>query len=95
MVSIKSEREIKLMREAGQILARVHDQLGRAIEPGMSTLDIDRIGERLIMDVFLLLRIIMGILHPSAYLSMMRWFTESPISAAFSRRAISSAWMQE
>lgn len=36
------------MREAGQILARVHDQLGRAIEPGMSTLDIDRIGERLI-----------------------------------------------
>ena len=48
MVSIKSEREIKLMREAGQILARVHDQLGRAIEPGMSTLDIDRIGERLI-----------------------------------------------
>lgn len=48
MVSIKSEREIKLMREAGQILARVHDQLGKAIEPGMSTLDIDRIGERLI-----------------------------------------------
>ncbi len=48
MVSIKSEREIKLMREAGQILAKVHDQLGKAIEPGMSTLDIDRIGERLI-----------------------------------------------
>ncbi len=48
MVSIKSEREIKLMREAGKILAKVHEELGKAIEPGMSTLDIDRMGERLI-----------------------------------------------
>lgn len=48
MVSIKSDREIKLMREAGKILAQVHEELGKAIEPGMSTLDIDRLGERLI-----------------------------------------------
>lgn len=48
MVSIKSDREIKLMREAGRILAQVHEELGKAIEPGMSTLDIDRLGERLI-----------------------------------------------
>lgn len=48
MVSIKSEREIRLMREAGKILAQVHEELGKAIEPGMSTLDIDRLGERLI-----------------------------------------------
>ena len=48
MVSIKSEREIKLMREAGKILAQVHEELGKAIEPGMSTLDIDRLVERLI-----------------------------------------------
>ncbi len=48
MVSIKSDREIKLMREAGRILAQVHEELGKSIEPGMSTLDIDRIGERLI-----------------------------------------------
>ena len=48
MVSIKSEREIKLMREAGKILAKVHEELGKAIEPGMSTMDIDRLGERLI-----------------------------------------------
>ena len=27
MVSIKSEREIELMREAGRILARVHEEL--------------------------------------------------------------------
>ena len=31
MVTIKSEREIELMREAGKILAKVHEeQIGRA-----------------------------------------------------------------
>lgn len=47
-VSIKSAREIELMREAGRILAKVHDELGKAIHPGMSTLDIDMLGEKLI-----------------------------------------------
>ncbi len=47
-VSIKSAREIELMRESCKILAKVHDELGKAIEPGMSTLDIDRLGEKLI-----------------------------------------------
>lgn len=47
-VSIKSEREIGLMRDAGKILAEVHAKLGEAIEPGMTTLDIDRLGEKLI-----------------------------------------------
>lgn len=47
-VSIKSDREIALMREAGKILAEVHARLGEQIEPGMSTLDIDRLGEKLI-----------------------------------------------
>ncbi len=47
-VSIKSAREIELMRESGKILAKVHDELGKAIEPGMSTRDIDRLGEKLI-----------------------------------------------
>ena len=32
MVSIKSEREIELMREAGRILACVHDELGKALK---------------------------------------------------------------
>lgn len=48
MVSIKSEREIELMREAGKILARVHEELGKALKPGMSTLDVDKLGERII-----------------------------------------------
>lgn len=47
-VSIKSAREIDLMREAGKLLAEVHYKLGEAIHPGMSTLDIDRLGEKLI-----------------------------------------------
>ncbi len=48
MVSIKSEREIALMREAGKILARVHGALKEAIKPGISTYDVDRLGEKLI-----------------------------------------------
>ena len=49
-VSIKSEREIELMRQDGKILARVHDELGAAIRPGISTLEIDRLGEKLIRE---------------------------------------------
>ncbi|MDO5417370.1 MAG: type I methionyl aminopeptidase [Lachnospiraceae bacterium] len=48
MVSIKSEREIELMREAGRILARVHEELEKALKPGMSTLEVDKLGERII-----------------------------------------------
>lgn len=47
-VSIKSEREIELMREAGRILAQVHEELGKMLKPGISTMDIDRTGEKLI-----------------------------------------------
>ncbi len=48
MVSIKSQSEIALMREAGKILAKTHEELKNAIRPGMSTLDIDRLGEKII-----------------------------------------------
>ncbi|MCH5255346.1 MAG: type I methionyl aminopeptidase [Lachnospiraceae bacterium] len=47
-VTIKSAREIDLMREAGRLLGMVHEELGKAIRPGMSTKDIDKIGEELI-----------------------------------------------
>lgn len=47
-VSIKSDREIELMREAGKILASVHEELGKIIEPGISTYEIDKTGKRLI-----------------------------------------------
>lgn len=47
-VTIKSEREIGLMRESCKILAEVHARLGEAIQPGISTLEIDTLGEKLI-----------------------------------------------
>lgn len=47
-ISIKSSREIAFMEEAGRILAKVHDELEKAIRPGISTWEIDQIGEELI-----------------------------------------------
>lgn len=47
-ISIKSSREIELMAEAGRILEKVHLELEKALHPGMSTLDIDRLGRKLI-----------------------------------------------
>lgn len=47
-VTIKSEREIELMRESGRIMAKVHEQLAKEVKPGMSTFQIDKIGEELI-----------------------------------------------
>ncbi|MCQ2544331.1 MAG: type I methionyl aminopeptidase [Lachnospiraceae bacterium] len=47
-VSIKSPREIELMRESGKILGEVHDQLKEIIRPGISTLEIDIEAEKLI-----------------------------------------------
>ena len=47
-IEIKSAREIKLMTEAGRILEIVHKELGKALHAGMSTLDIDRLGEEII-----------------------------------------------
>ena len=48
MVTIKSDHEVQLMREAGQILARVHMDLSKEIHPGMSTWELDHICEKLI-----------------------------------------------
>ena len=41
-ISIKSEKEIELMRESGRILANVLEELQEMVKPGISTLDIDR-----------------------------------------------------
>lgn len=47
-VKIKTAHEIELMREAGRKLALVHENLAKEIKPGMSTLEIDRLGEEMI-----------------------------------------------
>ena len=47
-ITIKSEREIELMTEAGRILEIVHDEMEKALKPGMTTHDIDALGEEVI-----------------------------------------------
>ena len=47
-VIIKSPTEIARMREAGKILGEVYLRMEEKLSPGMSTEDIDRIGEEMI-----------------------------------------------
>ena len=50
MVIRKSPREITLMKEAGRVVGLVFKNLQEAIKPGMSTLDIDVIVEKTMLD---------------------------------------------
>ena len=43
MIILKSKQEIELMRESGKIVAETHEILRAAIQPGISTLELDRI----------------------------------------------------
>ena len=47
-VTIKSEREIQLMREAGKIHAKVHEELAQEVKAGMTSYQIDKICEEII-----------------------------------------------
>lgn len=47
-VTIKSASEIALMRESCRLLAKVHEELEHAIRPGMTTMEIDILGDTLI-----------------------------------------------
>lgn len=49
-VSVKSQREIELMRESCRLLQIVHDELGKSIAPGITTYDINKLGENIIRD---------------------------------------------
>ena len=46
MVTIKSKREIELMREACRVTALTHKAIEEAIRPGITTADIDEIAEK-------------------------------------------------
>ena len=50
MITIKSEREIELMRESGAMVARTLDMLGEEIQPGISTMRMDELAEQFIRD---------------------------------------------
>ncbi len=47
-ITIKSPREIELMRKSCRLLCEVHEELAKIIRPGISTKEIDRICEELI-----------------------------------------------
>ena len=48
MVTIKSKREIELMKEACRVVAVMYDELEKKIKPGMSTWDVDILAEKII-----------------------------------------------
>lgn len=50
MITIKSQREIELMKEAGRIVAHTLKILEEAIRPGISTYDLDKIAEQAIRE---------------------------------------------
>jgi len=50
MIITKDQREIELMREAGRIVALVHDKLNDVIVPGITTKEIDEICEKVIRE---------------------------------------------
>ena len=50
MIFIKSQREIELMRTAGDILARTRQMLVPHIKPGISTYQLDQLAEKFILD---------------------------------------------
>ncbi len=50
MITIKSAREIELMKEAGRIVALTHRKVREAIVPGISTEELDQIAEKVILE---------------------------------------------
>ena len=50
-VTVKSAKEIELMREAGRLLEIVHDEMAKMIRPGISTMDINEYGDKVIRDL--------------------------------------------
>ncbi len=50
MIITKNQREIDLMREAGRIVALVHQKMAEVIRPGVTTLELNAIAEKIILD---------------------------------------------
>lgn len=50
MILLKSEREIRCMREAGRIVALALDAVGKVVEPGITTQELDEIARRTITE---------------------------------------------
>lgn len=51
MITIKSEKEIELMREAGRMMSKTHQYLKTLVKPGITTEEINRLGEEYIISL--------------------------------------------
>lgn len=49
MITLKSPREIALMKEAGRIVALAHEEVAKHIRPGISTYELDQIAYKTII----------------------------------------------
>ena len=50
MINIRSRQEIEYMRQAGQIVARIHERLSAMIQPGVTTEELDKMAEKTILE---------------------------------------------
>ncbi|MGL5206685.1 MAG: type I methionyl aminopeptidase [Acidaminococcaceae bacterium] len=50
MILLKSEREIRCMREAGRIVALALDAVGKVVEPGITTQELDEVARKTITE---------------------------------------------
>lgn len=50
MIQLKSRREIDKMRQAGRVVALVHQALRERVRPGVSTQELDELAERIVRD---------------------------------------------
>ena len=49
MITLKTPKEIEIMREGGKILAKIMKELEKKIQPGITTKELDRVAETLIL----------------------------------------------
>ena len=50
MIYLKTDEEIALIKESGQILGKAHAEVAKWIKPGVATIQLDRIAEEFIRD---------------------------------------------
>lgn len=77
-VTIKSEREIELIRKSCHIIAKIHQDLGKELKAGMSTLEVDSLAEDMIRSYGCVpnFKNYGGFLDLYVSPSIMRWYTE-------------------
>lgn len=49
MIILKSDRELQYLYDAGQIVAQTHQEVAKAVQPGVTTLELDRLAEEYIL----------------------------------------------